>query len=34
MNTDSNNQGKLFDIGGSYGSGDYDWIRERISWET
>jgi len=33
MNTDGSNQRKLFDIGGSYGSGDYDWIRERISWD-
>lgn len=34
MNTDGSNQRKLFDIGGGYGSGDYDWIRERISWGT
>lgn len=33
MNTDGGNPRKLFDIGGSYGSGDYDWIRERISWD-
>ncbi len=33
MNTDGGNQRKLFDIGGGYGSGDYDWIRERISWD-
>ena len=33
MNTDGSNQRKLFDINGSYGSGDYDWIRERISWD-
>lgn len=34
MNTDGSNQRKLFDIGGGYGGGDYDWIRERISWGT
>ena len=34
MNADGTNQRKLFDIGGTYGSGDYDWIRERISWGT
>ncbi|HHW86889.1 MAG TPA: SH3 domain-containing protein [Chloroflexi bacterium] len=33
MNTDGSNQRRLFDINGSYGSGDYDWIRERISWD-
>jgi hypothetical protein len=33
MNIDGSNQRKLFDINGSYGSGDYDWIRERISWD-
>ncbi|HHY56109.1 MAG TPA: SH3 domain-containing protein [Chloroflexi bacterium] len=33
MNTDGSNQRKLFDINGSYDSGDYDWIRERISWD-
>lgn len=33
MNIDGSNQRKLFDIGGSYGGGDYDWIRERISWD-
>lgn len=33
MNIDGGNQRKLFDIGGGYGSGDYDWIRERISWD-
>jgi len=33
MNTDGSNQRKLFDIGGTYGSGDYDWIRERLSWD-
>lgn len=32
MNVDGSNQRKLFDIDGSYGGGDYDWIRERISW--
>ncbi len=34
MNTDGSNQRKLFDIGGGYGGGEYDWIRERISWGT
>jgi len=33
MNADGSNQRKLFDIGGGYGGGDYDWIRERISWD-
>jgi uncharacterized protein YgiM (DUF1202 family) len=33
MNTDGSNQRKLFDLNGNYGSGDYDWIRERISWD-
>ena len=33
MNIDGSNQRELFDINGSYGSGDYDWIRERISWD-
>lgn len=33
MNIDGGNQRKLFDIGGAYGNGDYDWIRERISWD-
>ena len=32
MNTDGTNQRKLFDINGQYGSGDYEWYRERISW--
>ena len=32
MNVDGSNQRKLFDIGGGYGSGDYEWYRERISW--
>lgn len=32
MNADGSNQRKLFDLGGGYGSGDYDWTRERISW--
>jgi len=32
MNADGSNQRRLFDLGGGYGSGDYDWTRERISW--
>ncbi len=32
MNADGTNQRKLFDLGGGYGSGEYDWTRERISW--
>jgi Tol biopolymer transport system component len=32
MNVNGSNQRKLFDINGSYGSGDYEWYRERISW--
>ncbi len=32
MNADGSNQRKLFDLGGSYSSGDYDWTHERISW--
>jgi len=32
MNADGSNQRKLFDLGGGYGSGEYDWTRERISW--
>lgn len=32
MNANGSNQRKLFDLGGSYGSGAYDWTRERISW--
>jgi LysM repeat protein len=32
MNADGSNQRKLFDLGGGYGSGAYDWTRERISW--
>jgi Tol biopolymer transport system component/LysM repeat protein len=32
MNADGSNQRKLFDLGGGYGSGDYDWTTERISW--
>jgi len=32
MNADGSNQRKLFDLGGTYGSGNYDWTHERISW--
>ncbi len=32
MNSDGTNQRRLFDLGGGYGSGEYDWTRERISW--
>jgi len=32
MNANGDNQRKLFDLGGGYGSGDNDWIFERISW--
>jgi Tol biopolymer transport system component len=32
MNVDGSNQRKLFDLGGGYGSGEYDWTTERISW--
>jgi LysM repeat protein len=32
MEADGSGQRKLFDLGGGYGSGDYDWTTERISW--
>jgi TolB protein len=32
MNADGSNQRKLFDLGGGYGGGEYDWSSERISW--
>jgi TolB protein len=32
MNADGSGQRKLFDLGGTYGSGEYDWTTERISW--
>lgn len=32
MNADGSNQRKLFDLGGGYGSGEFEWARERISW--
>ena len=32
MNADGSDQRKVFDINGAYGSGDKDWIQERISW--
>ena len=32
MGADGSGQRKLFDLGGGYGTGDYDWTTERISW--
>jgi Tol biopolymer transport system component len=32
MQADGSNQRKLFDLGGGYGSGEFDWTTERISW--
>jgi TolB protein len=32
MDASGGNQRKLFDLGGTYGGGEYDWTRERISW--
>ena len=32
MNANGSNQRKLFDLGGRYGGGEYDWTTERISW--
>jgi LysM repeat protein len=32
MNANGSNQRKLFDLGGGYGSGGYEWTKERISW--
>jgi LysM repeat protein len=32
MEADGSTQRKLFDLGGGYGSGEYDWTHERISW--
>ncbi|MBX3010459.1 MAG: protein kinase [Caldilineaceae bacterium] len=32
MNLDGSNQQKLFDLNGSYGSGNYEWYQERLSW--
>jgi LysM repeat protein len=32
MDANGSNQRKLFDLGGGFGSGDYDWLHERISW--
>jgi LysM repeat protein len=32
MDASGNSQRKLFDLGGGYGSGAYDWTTERISW--
>lgn len=32
MEADGGNARKLFDLNGTYGTGEYDWTRERISW--
>jgi Tol biopolymer transport system component/LysM repeat protein len=32
MDRNGDNARKLFDLGGGYGSGAYDWVSERISW--
>jgi Tol biopolymer transport system component len=32
MNPDGSNRRKLFELGGGYGEGEYDWTLERISW--
>jgi TolB protein len=32
MEADGGNVRKLFDLDGTYGTGDFDWTRERISW--
>jgi TolB protein len=32
MDASGSNQRKLFNLEGGYGSGEYDWTRERISW--
>ena len=32
MDANGGNQRKLFDLGGGFGSGDYSWTYERISW--
>jgi LysM repeat protein len=32
MDASGSNQRKLFSLNGGYGSGEYDWTRERISW--
>ena len=32
MDASGDNQRKLFDLGGSFGSGANDWVTERISW--
>lgn len=32
MEADGSMQHKLFDLGGGYGGGEYDWTHERISW--
>jgi TolB protein len=32
MNADGSGQRKLFDLEGGYGTGNYDWTSERISW--
>ena len=32
MRADGSEQRKLFDLNGGYGSGDWDWTQERLSW--
>ena len=32
MNPDGSNRRKLFDLGGTFGGGEYDWTTEQISW--
>ncbi len=32
MRADGSDQRKLFDLNGGYGSGDWDWTQERLSW--
>jgi Tol biopolymer transport system component len=32
MDANGSNQRKLFNLGGGYGSGEYNWTQERISW--
>ena len=32
MRTDGSEERKLFELGGGFGSGDREWLQERISW--
>ncbi|HEX9118561.1 MAG TPA: hypothetical protein VGA61_21020, partial [Anaerolineae bacterium] len=32
MDADGSNQRKLFDLNGGFGTGDWDWTQERLSW--